>query len=183
MKLAFKFDDGRVVSHEVFERTFTVGRSESCRVTLDSEHFSREHCLIELIDGKVYVTDLGSKNGVYINHIRIPAKMKVNLDLKLPLYVGECFLTIDITQDLRDPDHLSLETHVRVSPDEVYQRIEAPRRIQARPRPVSAPRAQEKKFLDGKGLMIAALILLAVTAIHFTRTQMTSAGATSEKGK
>ncbi len=58
MKLAFKFDDGKIISHEVFERTFTLGRSEKCRICIPSEHFSREHCLIELVDGKVFVTDL-----------------------------------------------------------------------------------------------------------------------------
>lgn len=168
MKLVFKFDSGRTVSHEVFERTFTIGRAEECRVAIDSEHFSREHCLVEFIDGEVYVSDLNSKNGIFINHIRIPKKMRVKYESKLPLYMGECFITIDTTKDLRDADYLSLETHNGVNPNEIYRPIEAPRRIQARPRPAQKE-PEPKRFLDGKGLFIAVLIVVAVTAFHFTR--------------
>lgn len=171
MKLVFKFDGGRIVSHEVFERTFTIGRSEDCRVCIDSEHFSREHCLIELIDGNVYVTDLNSKNGIFINHIRVPKKMKVNLDLRLPFYMGECFVSIDITKDLRDADYLSLETHDVVDKAELYRPLEMPKRIPSRPKPV-LQKVEQKRFLDGKGLLIAFIVLAAVTAFHFTRSNI-----------
>lgn len=171
MKLAFKFDDGRVVSHEVFERTFSIGRSESCRVSLDSEHFSREHCLIELIDGTVYLTDLGSKNGVFINHVRIPPRLRISVDLRLPVYLGECFLSIDIKEDLRDPDHLTLETHPHVAPEELYRPVEPPKRIPTRPAP-SSVKTQDKKILDGKSILIGMIILAAVTAFHFTRNSV-----------
>ncbi len=170
MKLVFKFDGGKMLAHEVFERTFTIGRSEECRVSLDSEHFSREHCLIEFVDGVVYVTDLNSKNGVYINHIRLPKKMRVSYDLKLPLYMGECFVTIDTSEDFKDPDHLSLVTHKGVNHEALYQQVYVPRRNTIRPKVL--PRKPEKRFLDGKGFLIAFLILLIVSAIHFARTSL-----------
>lgn len=138
MKLAFKFDDGRTVAHEVFERTFTLGRSEKCRLTLDSEGFSREHCLIELVDGKLYLTDLGSKNGIYINHVRIPQKLRVSYDPQLPLYIGDAFVTIDFSKDLKSPDHLSLVTQVHVAPDEIYRRA-MNRKLTKRVEPIQEP--------------------------------------------
>lgn len=180
MKLVFKFDGGRVISHDVEERTFTIGRSEECRVCIDSEHFSREHCLIEFVDGTVYVTDLNSKNGIFINHIRLPKKMRVNYDLKLPLYMGECFVTIDITLDMRDPDYLSLQTHKGVANDELYRPIQPPKRAPLRPKPVS--QKVEKKSMDGKGLIIGLLILIAVTAIHFTRGSFLSRKQDQQSG-
>lgn len=167
MKLAFKFDSGKVISHEVFERTFTIGRAESCRLSIDSEGFSREHALIELVDGVVYVTDLSSKNGVFINHIRLPKKMKVIYDLKLPLYIGDCFITLDISKDLRDPDHLSLETHDKVAPNEIYQNLNSPRRITPKPKPLE--KKEEKRVVDGKGILIAIVVLIAVFAISMNR--------------
>lgn len=182
MKLAFKFDSGKVISHEVFERTFTIGRSDSCRLTIDSEGFSREHALIELIDGTVYITDLASKNGVYINHIRLPKKMKVSYDLKLPLYIGDAFLTLDISKDLRDPDHLSLETHDKVAPNEIYQNINVPRRITPKPKPVTTKKV-EKRVVDGKGILIAVLVLVAIFAISMNRDVIMSRKQDTEKQK
>lgn len=182
MKLAFKFEDGRIVSHEVFERTFTLGRSEKCRICIPSEHFSREHCLIELVDGKVYITDLESKNGVFINHVRIPKKMKVAYDLKLPLYVGECFLTIDIKEDLKDPNQLSLETFSRINPAEIYNSHVAPRRVAAPKMPIR-PVPVQKKIYDGKGILVVIMVIIAIIGIHRYRQEQIAKVKTSEEKK
>lgn len=177
MKLAFKFEDGKIVPHEIHERTFSIGRSEKCRVCIPSEHFSREHCLIELIDGKVYITDLESKNGVFINHIRIPKKMKVPYDLKLPLYAGECFITFDVQKDLEDPDHLSLETYDRIEPDQTYatgmrSRRIAPPKAQIRPVPV------QKSLYDTKGVVMILMVIIAIIGIHRYRQEQITKGKT-----
>ena len=48
------------------------GRSrEMCDVCLDDHRISRQHCVLELADGVVRITDLGSQNGTYVNGIRI----------------------------------------------------------------------------------------------------------------
>jgi pSer/pThr/pTyr-binding forkhead associated (FHA) protein len=166
MKLAFKFDNGKVVSHEVFERTFTIGRSDKCRVKIENEGFSREHCLIELVDGIVYVTDLESKNGIFINHIKIPPKLRISYDLKYPLYVGAAFLTLDISNDLKDPDHLSLQTFTKIDPDDLYRMPKpmklAPKRL--KPVTTEAPKKNESSFL-----FIASIIVLIGIAIYVGR--------------
>jgi pSer/pThr/pTyr-binding forkhead associated (FHA) protein len=169
MKIAFKFDDGKIVSHEVFERAFTVGRSSNCRISFESEHFSREHALVEFIDGDVYITDLESKNGIFINHVRIPKRMKIKYDLKLPLYMGACFLTFDIREDLKDRDHLSLETFSKVDAEEMYRPMNPPKKIAPRPRPVHVP---QKKFLDGKSFLIVGLLLGALLAFNHYRPNL-----------
>lgn len=181
MKLAFTFDGGKVISHEVFERTFKIGRSSSCRVTVESEGFSREHALIELIDGKLFITDLDSKNGVMINHVRIPKRIKVAYDTRLPLYVGDCFLSIDFSKDLKDPDHLSLETHARVNPNEVFQNINAPRRIVPKMKPVE--KKEQTRSFDGKGIFIALFVLIAIFAISMNRDLIKSRDMNAESEK
>jgi pSer/pThr/pTyr-binding forkhead associated (FHA) protein len=57
----------------------TIGRSPSCDVRLLHHHeISREHCgLRRYDDGVVTVTDLGSKNGTYVNNDRIYAETKL----------------------------------------------------------------------------------------------------------
>lgn len=120
-----------------------------------------------MIDGKVFITDLGSKNGVMINHVRIPKKMKVEYDLKLPLYMGDCFLTLDIKKEISDPDHLSLETHARIAPGELYQSQYTPRRIVPRGKPVAVKK--EARVFDGKGLLIAFFVIVAFFLVSMNR--------------
>ncbi len=48
-----------------------VGRSPECGVSVKDNLLSRKHCLIEEVDGQWVATDLGSKNGTYINSQRI----------------------------------------------------------------------------------------------------------------
>ncbi len=173
MKLAFKFDSGKVVSYEVFERTFTIGRSDKCRVSLDNEGFSREHCLIEHVDGVIYVSDLGSKNGVFINHVRIPAKLRVSYDPKLPLYIGEAFLTIDASKEFKDPDHLSLQTFAKIDPAELYRPL-SPR---ARPKKAAPPKqlpyksVEKKSSSSSSGIsLVIAIVIIAGIVIYLSRT-------------
>ena len=48
-----------------------VGRDASCGLVLASPDISRRHCRVELVGGEVFVTDLNSTNGAYIDGKRI----------------------------------------------------------------------------------------------------------------
>jgi pSer/pThr/pTyr-binding forkhead associated (FHA) protein len=45
----------------------TVGREPSCDVCLDDPHVSRTHAALQRLDGAVYVQDLGSSGGTFVN--------------------------------------------------------------------------------------------------------------------
>lgn len=48
------------------------GRSrEMCDVSFDDRRISKQHCVLEVKDGGLLLTDLGSQNGTYVNGIRI----------------------------------------------------------------------------------------------------------------
>ncbi len=50
-----------------------IGRSpERCRVVLPWHDVSREHAQIDVAHGHYVITDLGSRNGTYINNTPIP---------------------------------------------------------------------------------------------------------------
>lgn len=59
----------------------TVGRDPSCTLRLppDSTAVSRKHCTLEVIQGTLVLTDIGSSNGTFIHGNRIPANTKVAL--------------------------------------------------------------------------------------------------------
>lgn len=47
--------------------TMIVGRSRTCDVVIPSAKVSRQHASITRVDGEVYIEDLGSANGVWLN--------------------------------------------------------------------------------------------------------------------
>jgi pSer/pThr/pTyr-binding forkhead associated (FHA) protein len=48
-----------------------VGRSLKCQFSIPLEDLSREHCQIEVQGEEIFITDLGSSNGVWINRDRL----------------------------------------------------------------------------------------------------------------
>jgi pSer/pThr/pTyr-binding forkhead associated (FHA) protein len=49
----------------------TIGRSPYCSIQIPSDQASREHAAISLNGDTVLISDLGSRNGTYINGVRI----------------------------------------------------------------------------------------------------------------
>jgi pSer/pThr/pTyr-binding forkhead associated (FHA) protein len=56
-----------------------IGRSLKCDFKVPREDLSREHCLLENINNEMFITDLDSKNGVKVNHIRIKPHTPVSI--------------------------------------------------------------------------------------------------------
>ena len=52
---------------EVTEQGLRLGRSSSCEISIQDPALSRNHCLFELRDGAIWVTDLASANGTTVN--------------------------------------------------------------------------------------------------------------------
>lgn len=68
----------RTFSHTVLENgSIKIGRSLRCEFNVPLEDLSREHCLLEVEDHRYFITDLGSKNGVFVNRERLPPHKRV----------------------------------------------------------------------------------------------------------
>lgn len=60
-----------------------VGRSNDCDITLAAAHLSRRHAQLIVKEGLLYVKDLGSSNGTYVNGKRVTqARVKRGDDLR-----------------------------------------------------------------------------------------------------
>lgn len=53
------------------DKPVVVGSSRSNEVRVKADYVSRRHFQVELVGGRVYVTDLGSQNGTYLNGQRL----------------------------------------------------------------------------------------------------------------
>lgn len=49
------------------KKTVVVGRDEGCAVRLNTHEVSRQHCTLRVDGDEIYVKDLGSRNGTFIN--------------------------------------------------------------------------------------------------------------------
>ncbi len=71
MRLAYQTDDGLHAFLEIGDRPIVVGRSPEADLVLADERVSRLHCGIRPDGGQFMVKDLGSRNGTYVNAMRI----------------------------------------------------------------------------------------------------------------
>ena len=51
--------------------THIIGKPPHASIPMDNHYVSRRHAQIALVDGRYQITDLGSKNGTYVNGIRM----------------------------------------------------------------------------------------------------------------
>ncbi|MFN8481741.1 MAG: FHA domain-containing protein [Anaerolineae bacterium] len=55
-----------------------VGRDLSNTIVLSDAAISGEHCLLSLRDGQWWIEDLGSRNGTYLNGVRVTRPLTVS---------------------------------------------------------------------------------------------------------
>jgi len=61
----------------------TVGRAAGCQVTLDDTYASQLHARVYSRDGQLFVEDLGSTNGTYLNRKKVQGAMVMQRGDKL----------------------------------------------------------------------------------------------------
>lgn len=71
LRVVLARDGGAATIREFFHPVVTLGRGPAADLRLESDDISRLHCTIELRADGVWVRDLGSTNGVYMDGERI----------------------------------------------------------------------------------------------------------------
>lgn len=162
------FDESPVMSFSVPDDSFTVGRSMRNDVVLLKESISRQHCRIDIIDGDIYVTDLHSTNGVFIDGERIPPGKKTLVPTFLNLSLGpvkHLQVVFDLTQSkiIQDPNtrffRPAPETLTKTKKNPSHISLERPKYNPVRP-PIR-PKSSSKRVRVIASIM-AALLLACV---------------------
>lgn len=72
------FQDGNQFFENKFEKDeVSVGREAGVDLIIEDRSISRKHLLIQLEQGRVFVSDMGSSNGTYVDNERIIVKTRV----------------------------------------------------------------------------------------------------------
>lgn len=59
--------------------SITIGRSLKCDFNIPKEDLSREHCRIDVENEEYFITDLDSKNGVFVDRLRILPQVRTKI--------------------------------------------------------------------------------------------------------
>lgn len=88
MLFTLKLISGEVVQHNLKSGVVTIGRSKNCTIVAPYEGISRHHCQIDFENSEIFVTDLASTNGVFIDGTRLEPNVKTHYQTYLTLSVG-----------------------------------------------------------------------------------------------
>jgi predicted component of type VI protein secretion system len=97
MKVTFAFQDGLIQSFPLKEKSFVIGRSNKCHVCVNSTELSREHCRVDIVGKSIYLTDLGSFNGVFVDNVQLGANKKTKYSTTQQLQMGDCYVVFDLS--------------------------------------------------------------------------------------
>ena len=78
----------------VVDTPFIIGRDEEVDMPLSDEAVSRTHSIITYENGKLYIRDLESKNGTYLNGKRIVKEELKDGDV---IRVGDTTIKVSIS--------------------------------------------------------------------------------------
>ena len=85
----------RYLSHDfvLAEGPFVIGRSGDCQLSLDDPLVSRRHATLDVRTDGVTLTDLGTRNGTYLNDVRISGQREVQDGDKITIGSATMFIT------------------------------------------------------------------------------------------
>lgn len=115
-KIGIKGSKGRW-TERVSSSSFYVGRVKPCEVVLDAPFISRKHARIFIEGGGVWIEDLGSSNGVFVNGERLEPNLSHPLNLSETVIFGEketFEITVEVVTSFEQPvgdDIKSKATH------------------------------------------------------------------------
>jgi len=66
--------DGQSRAAKLRHSRTVVGRQTGCQLRIGSGEVSREHCEVVVEEGSAIVRDLGSRNGTYVNRVKVNEK-------------------------------------------------------------------------------------------------------------
>lgn len=129
-----------------------IGRDASCDITLSLEHLSRKHLELEVRSGHLYIKDLDSSNGTFLNGQKITeSEIKPGDKIKLDV------VTFEVTGPAHDPNKTIIRAAIPATPaaahkDKPTTKLERPG---VKTKPKKTPKKRQhtpiKKSLVSKG--------------------------------
>ena len=104
MKIKLKVLRGKSAGKEIPipAPRFLIGRSNDCHLRPKSDSISRNHCTILTRDNQVWIRDLNSRNGTFVNGERITEEEEIKDGDQLQ--IGKLEFSVVVKQSKKDAD-------------------------------------------------------------------------------
>lgn len=91
-----KMPDGRIIP--VYDKPMLIGRDPSCDIRIPGEYtnIGRKHCSLQVLQGQLILTDMGSLNGTFIHGKRVPTNARVALKNGSSFAIGQSDYVITV---------------------------------------------------------------------------------------
>lgn len=134
MHLSLTLINGEEFEFDINSSKFIIGRSNKCDLVVSHEGISRQHLQFEISGGEIFITDLGSTNGVLVDGERIPPHVRTPYFTYLSLSFGAvsaCIVELTdktgVRTDIVPPPKVGSETRtVNLGLNEAKKIIKAP---------------------------------------------------------
>jgi len=115
--------DGPIDSYQLSKPNIAIGRSPGNDILLDANAVSRYHATLVLEDTRVYLQDLGSINGTYLDGIQIESNQRAELHGGEEIQIGEIRLIFH-PSDESPTEPIILEATQRIEIEQPTYRVE-----------------------------------------------------------
>ena len=90
--------------HQLDVQSFVIGRSKEADFTFSNEEVSRKHLMVFIKDNQIFLKDLGSKNGTFVNGKKIPANQEYMYVEGNPITLGKSRAIFRINAERNEPE-------------------------------------------------------------------------------
>jgi pSer/pThr/pTyr-binding forkhead associated (FHA) protein len=153
-----------------------IGRANDCDISLAAAHLSRRHAQLQVVDGMLFVKDLGSANGTFLNGQQVTeARVRRGDELRFDALT---FGVMGPADDLAKTSVRKLSDKTPDSKPEPKSAERASARAAQRPVPPTRassphPKAGKGEEASGKGrlglIFLGVLAVVVITVLIFTR--------------
>jgi pSer/pThr/pTyr-binding forkhead associated (FHA) protein len=149
-----------------------IGRASHCDMIFAGTHLSREHALLTIRDDGVWVRDLNSANGTFINDVRVTEGMVYSGDqLRLDVYSFRVFgpgvrpAHAPRSEDDHEATKIRRKVEIKIEPEETP--AEGPKRWKTRPTSPGnrTEEIEQKEEYSLTAKIIAAVLVVAVIGL------------------
>lgn len=184
MQFSARLLDGSYFTYATMETSVIVGRSPKCQFVIADEGISRQHVLIEYEEGDLYVTDLGSTNGVMIDGQKIEPQSRTLYFPYLNLSFGsvQTFTVSVEATSIRGLNNLKAKDDDPQKP-RALQATPAPERRKINRRSDLRPEDQTGSVAPEKNSMVVNIVVAIATAalVFYAATKVRDVSPPSEE--
>ncbi|RZA07838.1 MAG: FHA domain-containing protein, partial [Moraxellaceae bacterium] len=156
-----------------------IGRAADCDISLSAAHLSRRHAQLQIIDGALFVKDLGSANGTFLNGKQVmEARVRRGDELRFDaLSFGVLGRAVDelskttVRTPTAEPVAQPVRTVQKVTPSAPVTPAVSPRPATENPfsNPGRAKPVPVKNSSGKHGLIVLAILAAVVIVVMFVK--------------